>query len=127
MEHAKSSIVGHGEQQELNTAAVAFVEVLMGQALNLYTGFKDWPPEAQHACLITMGLQQLLCPESFGAQTLSLDHAAYATGVALGSMTGNVPNEAVSAYLKHMGTGFAVGRREAFVARDAFKTVGGPQ
>jgi hypothetical protein len=130
MEKIMSEIAPPNQQEALLAAAQVYVSTLMGQASTIYqgpTGFDTWPEEAKHACLISIGLQGLLAPEAFAAERLSLDHAAYAVGIALGSMTGNVPAEAVNAYLKHMGRGFAVGRREAFVAQDGFKTVGSPQ
>lgn len=120
-----SSILQYDRQQTMLAASQVYVAAMMGLAAETYDGFADWAPAAQHACLICMGLQGILAPEAFAVERLSLDHAAYAVGVALGSMTGSVKEEDVNAYLKHMGKGFATGRREAAVAVAAFQTTGG--
>lgn len=124
MDSKPSSVLDHELQQTLLAASQVYVAALMGLAAKVYTGFEAWDPDGQHACLIGMGVQGLLAPEAFAVKKLSLDYAAYAVGVAVGSMTGVVPEEHVNGYLRHMGKGFATGRREARVAVENFETTG---
>lgn len=115
---ARSRLMTPEEKARMDEATKAYVAVLEQHLRASYQrdgdtpGFAEWHTFSQWGAVISLAVQNMLCPEPYGALRIPLGPMIKAIGIAIGSQSANATPQEFERLMLLFGEGVGIGRAE---------------